>query len=176
MGLVGDVSLTWRAPRRGMARRLALASEARALAWLAGALALSFAAGLPELTQAPRAADAPPFEAEAAGRLLGGILFAPLLFYALAALGWAGLRLAGAAGPGSGLAARAALFWAALAVSPAVVLRGVAVLAGLPAGIVAMLDLIAGAALIVFWGAGLLAAWASLQQSSQNGRIVQKYP
>lgn len=172
MGLIGDVLLTWRAPRRAAALRLAAASEARALAWLVAALVLSFAAGLPELARAPRPPDAPPFEAEAAGRLLGGLLFAPLVFYALAALGWLALRLAGGPGQGSGLAARVALYWAALAVAPVVLLRGLVVAGGLHGGVATALDLLAGAALLTFWGAGLLEARASLRQSAERDRFV----
>lgn len=158
MGLLADLALTWRAPGRGAARRLATASEARALAWLAAALAISFAASLPGLAHAPRAPDDPPFVAEAAGRLLGGLLLAPLMFYALASLGWVLLRWIRGAGGRDGLAARAALFWAALAVSPVVLSRGAAAGLGAPPTALALLDLLAGAALLIFWAAGLAVA------------------
>ncbi|PWE33112.1 YIP1 family protein [Maritimibacter sp. 55A14] len=129
-------------------------TEARVLAWLMAALALIFAAQLPELARhAHLSGGEPPFEALAAGAALGSLLLAPLLFYMLAAFGWTLPRLLGRRI--TGLVARVALFWAVLAAAPLMLLRGL--VAGFigPGQALEITGFLAGLAFLVFWGAGL---------------------
>ena len=89
------------------------------------------------------------------GAILAVLFVMPLLAYALAALVAALSRLTSK--PVSGLESRLALFWALLAVSPAMLL------AGLTAGLVgpglplALTHWLAGLGFLVIWGAGLRA-------------------
>lgn len=153
MRLLRDVLECWVRPRVVAARRIATAEESRLLGWLMLALLLAAVAGLAGETRAAPGANAPP-EAQAAGRLLGGLIIAPLFFYALAGLSWLGLRLCGAR-QAAARAARAALFWALLAASPALLLKALLQGAGLAGGAAAAAWLAAGA-FLVFWAAGLL--------------------
>ena len=160
-GLSAEVLATWRNPLRVTARRVASAREAQVLGWLMLAMLLAFVAGLPGLMRvAATGAEVPPPEALAAGRLLGGLIVAPLVFYLLAGLGLLALRLGGVRGV-PGVQARAALFWALLAVMPAVLARAAldALLpGGLPALAAGALGLGILAVWLAFWGCGLRAA------------------
>ncbi len=153
MRLLRDVLESWVHPRAVAARRIATAEERRLLGWLMLALLFAAVAGLAGETRAPPEADVPP-EALAAGRLLGGLILAPLFFYALAGLSWMGLRLCGVR-HAQGRAARAALFWALLAASPALVLKALLQGAGIAGGVAA--GWLAAGAFLVFWLVGLLA-------------------
>lgn len=159
--LSGEVLATWRKPLCVTARRVAAARERQILGWLMLAMLLAFVAGLPGLMRgAATGAGGPPPEALAAGRLLGGLIVAPLLFYLLAGFGLLALRLGGVRGV-AGVQARAALFWAVLAVMPAVLVRALleALLpGGLPVLAARALDLGILAVWLAFWGCGLRAA------------------
>lgn len=154
MRLLRDVLENWMRPRTVAARRMAAAEERHLLGWLMLALLLAAFAGLAEGMRAVPGADAPP-EALAAGRLLGGLILAPLFFYGLAGLSWLGLRICGVR-HAEGRAARAVLFWALLAASPALLTKALLQTAGMAGG-AAVAGWLAAAAFLVFWAAGLLA-------------------
>jgi len=63
-----------------------------------------------------------PLDARLGGALLACVFLLPLLAYAIAAASHVIARLFG--GRGSGLGARLALFWALLAIAPAMLLQG----------------------------------------------------
>ena len=155
-----DIATTWVRPRRVYARLLAdPGNEARALAWLMGGLFLFLVARLPALArQAELSRGEMPFAGLVAATALGSLVFAPLVFYGLAAAGGLAARAFGARI--SGWSARAALFWAVLAVAPAMLLRGlVAGLAG-PGVASSLAGTLAGAGFFVFWVVGLREAAA----------------
>jgi hypothetical protein len=160
MSVSRDIAGTWVAPRRVAARLLAKPpSEARMLAWLMLGLVLFLGARLPGLARQAHLSDGTlPFAGLVAGTALGSLVFAPLLFYGLAALGGLAARAFGAAVPG--WAARAALFWAVLAVSPAMLLAGLVAGFADPGPVTTLTGTLAGAAFLVFWVAGLRAAAA----------------
>jgi hypothetical protein len=160
MSVSRDIAATWLGPRRVYDRLLARpADEGRVLAWLIGGLGLTFVARLPELSrQAYLSGGEPPLVGLVAGTLLGTLIFAPLLFYLLAGLGWLGARLFGR--PVSGWAARAVLFWAVLAAAPAILMHGL--VAGFigPGPALSVVAAVAGAAFLLFWFVGLRVAGA----------------
>ncbi|HET9068449.1 MAG TPA: YIP1 family protein [Amaricoccus sp.] len=125
-GLVDAIARSWRDPRGVMAAQVAAGlSEPRALMHLMLACLLVFVARLPA---AVRSAGALPVEdgvsAAVSAHLFGWIAVAPLLGYGLAALIHLLARAFG--GRGGFLAARAALFWSALATCPAILAIGLA--------------------------------------------------
>lgn len=124
MAVTSDIVESYRAPRRVLRRQLDSGiGEERALAYVMIACFLFFISQLPDLSRQvvldPSGLD---LTGRAAGAFVGAVLFAPLLFYALAAVSHLLARLFG--GAGTWLSARLALFWALLAVSPLVLLRG----------------------------------------------------
>lgn len=166
MSISRDIAATWARPRRVYARLLAgPAEEGRALAWLMGGLMLALVARLPALArQAHLSGGEPPFAGLVAATALGMLVFAPLLFYALAALGGVVARILGA--PVTGWAARAALFWALLACAPALLLNGlVAGFVG-PGPGATLTGALAGAAFLVFWVVGLRQAGADARRAA----------
>lgn len=118
MGRIIDLAETPFRPAR-VVRRLAArgVSERQLLAWVMAASLIALLARLPLLLE-NRAPDQPP-EALAGAAIIAGLLFAPLFFYALAALSRLIARVMG--GQGSGQGARLALFWVLLALQPLVV-------------------------------------------------------
>lgn len=155
-----DIVATWTRPRRVYRRLLAgPAEEGRVLAWLMAGLLLLFVARLPELSRQAYLSDGElPFAGLALATGLGTLIFAPLLFFALAALGQLAARAFGP--PVTGWQARVALFWGLLAVSPAMLLRGlVAAFIG-PGPALAGVSALTGVAFVLFWVAGLWEAGA----------------
>ncbi|MDP3339608.1 YIP1 family protein [Frigidibacter sp.] len=156
MALTDDILSTWRNPRRVMARILdAGPREDRALVFLLVAVLVIYVSLWPALS---RAAVLMP-EAPLAQRLLAaffGVLLLVPLAYPLAALSHLASRAAG--GQGTWQGARIALFWALLAVSPLMLLRGlVAGLIGI--GIqLQLLDLLVFAGFLWIWLSGLWVA------------------
>lgn len=122
MAVTRDIVATYRGPGAVMRRLLAMGPrEDRALVILmAGCIAMFIA-------QWPMLARKAYLTGQDLNPLLGGALLAwafiaPLLFYAVALLSHWIARLFG--GRGTGFGARLALFWALLAASPVVLLRG----------------------------------------------------
>jgi len=160
MAVSADILRTYRAPRAVLRARLAREGyegrEGRALVYLVIACVLIFVAQWPRLAQQARLSDEVPFEALMAGALFGWLFMAPLFFYAVGALLGLVLRLLKRGT--DPFAARLALFWALLAVSPLVLAQGaVATLAG--QGAVTLISgLVVIAAFMVILIAGLRAA------------------
>lgn len=149
-----EILRTYRAPRAVMRRLIdALGRderpEARLLVYLLAGCFIVFVGQVPGLAGQAPAPDGPPREA-----LLGITFFAwlfvwPLFFYALAALAHLAARALGAGG--SFLAARAALFWTLLAVSPLMLLRGVVQAFYGPGSALMVADGVVGLAFCCLW-------------------------
>ena len=136
MAITTDILQTWRRPAAVLRRRLdAGVTEAGALAVLMGACFLFFVARWPALAREAQLAarsGLPPDQVPDLQALIGINLFAlifvaPLFFYLVALIAHAAMRAAGSRI--TPFAARFALFWALLAIAPAVLFQGL--LAGL---------------------------------------------
>ncbi|SLN10338.1 Yip1 domain protein [Pseudoruegeria aquimaris] len=158
MPVTTDIVQSYRAPRKVLRRQLDQgAGEERALAFVMIACFISFVARWPELARAVHMDPAGPDLAERMSEaFVGGVFFAPLFFYGLAALSHLVARLFG--GRARWVEARLALFWALLAVSPLVLLRGLVAgfIGDSPAHV--LVSTIAGVAFLIIWIAGLLEA------------------
>lgn len=143
-----------------MCRRFAMATgEGQALSYLVSACLLFFLAQTPAMVrQHIMLAEELPLAGIAAGRLLGMAVFAPIAFYAVAALTVLLLRCISIRI--SWLSARISLFWSLLAVSPAMLVLGI--LRGLIDTQSILLPLSIGVAVtfLIFWVVGLLEAVA----------------
>ncbi len=130
-------------------------NEGRNLAMLMGACVVVFIAQWPRLSREAYLTQTE-LEPMLGGALLALVFIAPLAFYMLAFLSHLILRAFG--WPVSAHDARLALFWALLATSPLVLLRGlVAGFVGPGAGLMAV-DLIWVAVFFWFWISNLIAA------------------
>ncbi|GAA6201066.1 YIP1 family protein [Aquicoccus sp. SU-CL01552] len=161
MAVTSDIAASYRGPGRVVRRLLEMGQrEDRALAFLMAGCVLVFVAQMPRLAR----------EAHETGQelnmlmgasLLAWVIFAPILFYVIAALSHVVARLVG--GRGDWYGARLALFWALLAAAPVLLLHG------LVAGLIGpgpALDTVGGLALGVFlwfWLAGLRQAERALE-------------
>ncbi len=124
MPITTDIVATYRSPRRVMRSILDRgAGEPQALGFVMIACFIMWVSRLPSLQRAaffdPDGAE---FTTMAAVGALGGIIFAPILFYGVAGLSRLIAKALG--GQGTWLRARLALFWSLLAVSPLVMLHG----------------------------------------------------
>ena len=155
MSAAAEILRSYLAPEATLrGRQTDAPGEARALIWLVSGLVMIYAAQLPALyRQALAAGGDPPFVALAAGAALGTLLFAPLLFYALAGLSVLVAHLFGRRM--SGLGARVALFWALLAAAPLMLLRSVAETLAGPGALETVLTGLAGLAFLAFWLIGM---------------------
>jgi len=118
-----DIIESYRRPRRVFLRLLdGGESEGRALACLMGACLLIFISQWPGLAREAHFDPSKPLDALMAGALLATMFLLPLIAYGAAALSHLVARALG--GKGSFFAARFALFWALLAVSPLMLLQG----------------------------------------------------
>lgn len=123
MAIIGDILASYRHPRAVIRAKLAAGvREDRALAALFGACGLIFVAQWPGLARAAYIDPSIPLEARLTGALLGAVFLLPLFAYALAALSH--LLARGFGGKGTFFAARLALFWSLLAISPLMLLQG----------------------------------------------------
>lgn len=123
MSVTADIRASWRRPRAVIRRQLAGGQrEDRALAYLMGACLLIFVAQLPRLAREAHLDSSIPLDARLQAALLGWLMFAPLLFYGIAALSHLTAKALG--GQGSWFGARLALFWALLASVPLWLLQG----------------------------------------------------
>lgn len=156
MTVSADIWATYRAPRRVMARHLAgERHEARALAYLLAALALMLVAQVPELREAARAGTGAPFGPGLLARALALGVMVPV-FYLVAALAHGVARLLG--GQGDGFGARLALFWALLAVAPAMLAQRALVAVSGPGAVAGVTAVAVFALFLWFWFAGLAEA------------------
>lgn len=125
MTIAAEILSTWRDPAAPVRRLLATGPrEDRALAILMGAGALMFVARAPSLARAAELDPAVPLDARLGVSLFAMLFLLPLIAYGLATLIHLLLRAFGARGTAHG--ARVALFWALLAVAPAMLLHGLA--------------------------------------------------
>lgn len=123
MPVVPDILRTWRDPRAVIRSRLSDGvREDRALATVMGACALMFVAQWPRLARESYFDASIPLEARLGGALLGVVFLLPLALYLIAAASHVVARVFG--GKGSWFSARLALFWALLAVTPALMFHG----------------------------------------------------
>ncbi|MFV2002047.1 MAG: YIP1 family protein [Paracoccaceae bacterium] len=157
MQIAGEILRAWRHPRGVMARRLSEgAREDRALAYLMIACVLIFVAQWPRLVRNAELDDTTSLNAGLAGALFGWLFIAPLTLYALAWLSRGVARLLG--GKGNAFAARIALFWSLLVVTPLWLLNGlVAGLAG-PGIVLNITGAISLAVFLVVWISSLIEA------------------
>lgn len=122
MSVTRDIPRAWARPRVVMAEHLARgAREDRAFVFLLVGCLLVFVAQLPRLSR-EAFLGGEDFMLLMAGTLMAWVFVAPALFYLVAAVAHLGARALG--GRGSWFGARLALFWALLAVSPAMLLHG----------------------------------------------------
>lgn len=127
--------------------------EERSLGFLALACVLIFIGQWPRLARSAHLDPDIPLDARIVGALLAVVFVLPLICYGVALLSQLLARLGRR--PVTGGAARLALFWALLAVSPLMLLHGA--LAGLagPGGITALAGVLVLCAFVIIWGAGL---------------------
>lgn len=156
MAVTDDILATWRNPRRVLARILdAGPREDRALVFLLVAVIVIFISLWPGLSRDAVLAPEAPLTQRMLAAFFGVLLLVPVA-YPLAALTHLASRAAG--GQGTWYGARIALFWALLAVSPLMLLRGLA--AGLigPGVQLHLLDVLVFAGFLWIWLSGLWVA------------------
>jgi hypothetical protein len=123
MAVSTDIVRSWTRPRKVIRARLDRGvSEPQLLALLMGACLLIFVAQTPALSRATFLDPSVPLEARMAGALMATLFLVPLFAYALAGISHLAARALG--GKGQGIGARLALFWAMLAISPAMLFQG----------------------------------------------------
>jgi len=153
-GLVPRILQTWRAPGAAVRGMLGL-SEAALLALLLGTMVVYFIAQWPAHARAAALDPSVPLQARLGGALLATLFLMPLVVMLAALVVQLVIRAFG--GQLEGYESRLALVWALAAASPLMLLQGLTqgfVGAG-PA--VTLVNLLAGAAFLVFWIAGLRA-------------------
>ena len=153
-GLLPRVLQSWWAPRRVVAGLRGMPDRAL-LVVLMAALAIFLLAQAPGHARAAQIDPSVPLGARMGGALLAVMFLMPLIAYGLAALVAAASRLTPwrLTGPES----RLALFWALLAIAPAMLLSGL--VAGLigPGPALTLTRWLAGFGFLIIWGAGLSA-------------------
>ncbi|WP_374301437.1 hypothetical protein [Paracoccus sp. (in: a-proteobacteria)] len=153
-GIAPRVLQSWWAPRR-VVRGLSAMPERVKLVVLMLAMLIFLVAQAPANARLAQLDPSVPFDARMGGALLAVLFLMPLLAYALAAVVSALSRLTPwRLTPED---SRLALFWALLAVAPAMLLAGL--VAGLigPGPALAVVQAICGAGFLMIWGAGLSA-------------------
>ena len=123
MPVLRDIIQGWRDPA-GLARSKLGQGEGAALAVAMGACALFFVAQWPRLARESFLAPEVPLEARLGAALLGLVFVLPLFLYGLAAASQLVARMLGQRI--NGFAARVALFWALLCLTPLMLLNGLA--------------------------------------------------
>ncbi len=150
MAVSTDIVRSWTQPRKVIRARLDRGiSEPQLLALLMGACLLLFVAQTPALSRAAFLDPSVPLEARLAGALMATLFLVPLIAYALAAISHLIARALG--GKGQGIYARLALFWALLAISPAMLFQGL--LAGFvgPSTGLTIVGLLVGVGFLTMW-------------------------
>ncbi|MDO5641118.1 MAG: hypothetical protein Q4G26_01840 [Paracoccus sp. (in: a-proteobacteria)] len=153
-GIVPRIFASWLRPGR-VVRGLSPMREGALLAVLMGAMLVFLVAQMPGHARAAEIDPAVPLGGRMAGAIMAVLFLLPLLAYALASLSGLVLRLAGRQIAADD--ARLALFWALLAVGPAMLLSGL--VEGLigPGTALTLTRMIAGFGFLFIWGAGLSA-------------------
>lgn len=158
MAVTSDIVESWRRPRVVVRRHLARGrSEPFAFSLLVVFLIVAFVAQWPRAARVAHAAPDTPLEPQLLAIALALLATIPL-WYGLAALARLVARLMG--GQGTGYGARIALFWALVAVSPAMLLQGL--VAGMigPGPALNAVGIAALAAFLWFWLSGMAVAEA----------------
>lgn len=153
-GILPRVLQSWWAPRR-VVRGLADMPDRALVAVLMAAMLIFLIAQTPGHARAAQLDPSVPLDARLGGALMAVMFLMPLLAYGVAALVSGLSRLTGRRlDPRH---SRLALFWALLAVSPAMLLAGL--VAGLigPGPALAICQAVAGIGFLVIWGAGISA-------------------
>lgn len=167
MPVTRDILQSYPAPRRVVARQIEEGvGEERTFAFLMIACLIMFIAQLPELSRlAHLDPDGGEFAGRASSAFLGAVLYAPILFYAVAAI--SGLIFRAMRQRVPYIYCRLALFWALLATTPLMLLRGL--VAGFigPGVQLSLVALLAGAGFIWIWGGGLKAAFDRINRTEQ---------
>lgn len=123
MTITTDILRSWWHPRAVIRTKLAAGErEDRALAVLMAAALLLFVAQWPGLSRAAFLDPTTPLDARLGGALMACLFILPLIAYAIALISHLVARVFG--GKGTGFGARLALFWAMLAITPAMLLQG----------------------------------------------------
>lgn len=151
-GIVPRILESWWAPGR-VVRSLRGMPDRALIVVLMAAMLIFLIAQAPGHARAAQLQPEVPLGARMGGALLAVMFMMPLLAYALAALVSALSRLT--PWPVAPLDSRLALFWALLAVAPAMLLAGIT--AGLlgPGAALGLTRAVAGLGFLVIWGAGL---------------------
>ncbi len=151
-GIVPRILESWWAPGR-VVRSLRGMPDRALIVVLMAAMLIFLIAQAPGHARAAQLQPEVPLGARMGGALLAVMFMMPLLAYALAALVSALSRLT--PWPVAPLESRLALFWALLAVAPAMLLAGIT--AGLvgPGAALGLTRAVAGLGFLVIWGAGL---------------------
>lgn len=150
MAVSTDIVRSWTQPRKVIRARLDRGiSEPQLLALLMGACLLLFVAQTPALSRAAFLDPSVPLEARLAGALMATLFLVPLIAYALATISHLIARALG--GKGQGIDARLALFWALLAISPAMLFQGL--LAGFvgPSTGLTIVGILVGVGFLTMW-------------------------
>lgn len=152
--MVLRVLQSWWAPRR-VVRGLAGMTDATLLAVLMLAMVLTLLAQAPFHARAAQLDPSIPLDARLGGAAMGAMFMMPLLAYAVAGL----VAILSRATPWrlDARSSRIALFWALLAVAPAMLLAGL--VAGLigPGPALVLTRSVAGLGFLFIWGAGVAA-------------------
>ncbi|NHF74099.1 hypothetical protein [Paracoccus xiamenensis] len=153
-GIAPRVLASWRRPGQ-VVRELSPMSEGAMLAVLMGAMLVFLIAQAPGHARAAALDPAVPMAGRMAGALTAVLLMMPLVAYAVASLVAFASRLTPWRLEGED--SRLALFWALLAISPAMLLSGL--VEGLigPGAPLSLTRLVAGLGFLFIWGAGLRA-------------------
>ncbi|WP_347266827.1 hypothetical protein [Paracoccus sp. (in: a-proteobacteria)] len=153
-GIFPRMLQSWWAPGR-VVRSLRGMPDRVLIVVLMAAMLMFLVAQAPAHARAAQLQPGIPLGARMGGALLAVMFVMPLLAYALAGLSAALSRLT--PWPVTGPEARLALFWALLAVAPAMLLSGL--VAGLigPGPALSLTKAMAGLGFLVIWGAGLCA-------------------
>lgn len=153
-GIAPRIMESWWAPGRVVGALRSLPDRAL-IAVLMAAMLMFLIAQLPEHARAAQLDPSVPLQARIGGALLGVMFMMPLLAYGVAAL----VSILSRPTPWriEGRQSRLALFWALLAVSPAMLLAGL--VGGLigPGPALTLTRVLAGCGFLVIWGAGLRA-------------------
>ncbi|ARC35588.1 hypothetical protein A6J80_03635 [Paracoccus yeei] len=151
-GIVPRIVESWWAPGR-VVRGLRGMPDRGLIAILMGAMLMFLVAQAPEHARAAHLDPSVPLQARMGGALLAVMFIMPLLAYGVALIVAVLSRVTGR--PVSPQDSRLALFWALLAVSPAMLLAGLT--AGLvgPGAALGVTRAVAGIGFLVIWGAGL---------------------
>ena len=156
MSLVPDIAESWRAPRKVLRRHLARPrSEAFLFTFLFTFLLIAFVAQTPHAARLAHVMPDVPLNQRLYAAALGLLASIPL-WYGLAAV--SRLVARGLGGQGSWYGARLALFWALVAVTPGMLLMGLA-LGFLGQGVQTnVLGAMIGVAFLVLWSAMIIEA------------------